>query len=98
MEEELSSKDEGENAPNLSAIASNSDHSPVCSNPSIADRTVMEETADYKTKRVFISFDSEERGRQATHDVLIEQSSLSRWSRKMSESLSVPFNHCWIVT
>ena len=47
MEEELSRKDDIENAPNLSAasdattipVTSNSNQSPVSSNPSIADRT-----------------------------------------------------------
>ena len=89
-EEELSSEDEVENALNLSAtndasttflVTSNSNQSPVSSNPSIAHRTAVEETANDGTEWVFRSFGSDERGRRATNNVLTEQSGLSRRSR-----------------
>ena len=100
LEEELSSEDEVENAPNLSAtndfgntllVTSNSNQSPVSSNPSIADRTVVEETANDKTKWVFKRFGFDERGRRAMHNVLTEQSGLSSASRQMLNSLSGAF-------
>ena len=99
MEEELSSKDDIENAPNLSATSdtttipatSNSNQSPVSSNPSIAGRTAMKETENDGTKYVFIRFDCEERGRRATHNELTEQSSLPRRNRLMSDSPSDVF-------
>ena len=95
----MSRKDEIENAPNLSAasdattipVTSNNNQSLVSSNPSIADRTTMEETTNDGTKWVFIRFDCGERGRRATHNELTEQSSLPRRNRLMSDSSSDVF-------
>ena len=93
-EEGLSYEDEIENAPDLSAttnattpITSNRDQSRVSLNPSIADRTTVEDTANEETKWIFKSYGSEERGRRATHNVHLEQSGLSRRSRQISDLL-----------
>ena len=64
-EKELSSKDEIENAPDLSGtsdattlpVTSNSNQSPVSSNPSIFDETAVEEIANDGIKLAFIGFD-----------------------------------------
>ena len=95
----MSRKDEIENASDLSAtsdattipVTSNNNQSLVSSNPSIADRTAMEETTNDGTKWVFIRFDCEERGRRATHNELTEQSSLPMRNRLMSDSPSDVF-------
>ena len=95
LEEELSSEDEVENATNDASITllvtSNSDQSPVSSNPSITDRTAVEETANDGTKWVFRSFGSNERRRRAMHNVLTEESDLFRRSRQMSDPPSDAF-------
>ena len=97
---QLSSKDEAENVSHLSAtidasttllVTSNSDQSPVSSNPSVANRTAVKETANDGTKWVFRIFDGNGRGKRATHNVLTEQSGLSRWSRQMSDSFLSAF-------
>ena len=77
--EELRSEDVMKTASDISAtsdattlpVTSNGNQSPVSSNPSIADSTAGEETANDKTKWVFISFGSKEKRKtgdtQRTH-------------------------------
>ena len=68
MEEELSSKDNIENASDLSAtsdattipVTSNNNQSLVSSNPSIADRTAMEETTNDETYVLIVKKEGDE--------------------------------------